>query len=150
MANNLNIKGITIHIGDTVDVHYRLIEKEKVAGKAKREVKEEIKERIQIYSGVVIAIKGSSSTRTFTVRKIGVDSIGIERIFLAFSPWIQKITVQKRGDVRRAKLYYLRGKIGKEALKIKELKTIKDVSKKPKTAQRKPSRKPSRKVPAKK
>ncbi len=107
-----------IHIGDTVRVHYKLIEKEKVAGKTKREVKEETRERIQIFEGIVIAIKGSGPNAMFTVRKIGAGAIGIERIFPLISPWIKKIDVKKHGQVRRAKLYYLRGKLGKEASRV--------------------------------
>lgn len=113
-----NKQEVTIHIGDTVRVHYKLIEKEKVAGKTKREVKEETRERIQVFEGIVIAFKGSGVNVMFTVRKIGAGAIGIERIFPLISPWIRKITVKKLGDVRRAKLYYLRGKIGKAATSV--------------------------------
>ncbi len=109
-----------LHVGDTVRVHYRLIEREKVAGKTKREVKEETRERIQVFEGIVIAIKGSGSNAMVTVRKIGAAAIGIERIFPLVSPWIKKIDVKKHGEVRRAKLYYLREKIGKDATRIQE------------------------------
>lgn len=111
---------ITFHVGDTIQVHYKLIEKEKVAGKAKREVKEEVRERIQLFEGIVISIHGEGDNRMFTVRKIGVQAIGIERIFPLISPWIKKITVKKLGKVRRAKLYYLREKVGRQADKLKE------------------------------
>lgn len=111
---------VDVHVGDTVRVHYKLIEKEKVSGKTKREVKEETRERIQIFEGIVIAIKGSGANAMFTVRKIGAGAIGIERIFPLISPWIRKIEVKKHGIVRRAKLYYLRGKVGKSATKIAE------------------------------
>ena len=110
-----------IHVGDTVRVHYKLIEKEKVAGKTKRETKEETRERIQIFEGILIAIKGSGVNTMITVRKIGAAAIGIERIFPLVSPWIKKIDVKKHGDVRRSKLYYLRGKIGKDATRIQEV-----------------------------
>ena len=109
-----------IHVGDTVRVHYKLIEKEKVAGKTKRETKEETRERIQIFEGIVIAIKGTGPNVMVMVRKIGAAAVGIERIFPLVSPWIKKIDVKKHGQVRRAKLYYLRGKIGKDATKIAE------------------------------
>lgn len=109
------------HVGDTIRVHYKLIEKEKVAGKTKREVKEETRERIQVFEGIVIAIKGGGANVMVTVRKIGAAAIGIERIFPLVSPWIRKIEVKKQGNVRRAKLYYLRGKIGKEATRIAEV-----------------------------
>ncbi len=111
---------VDIHVGDTVRVHYKLIEKEKVSGKTKREVKEETRERIQVYEGIVIAIKGSGNNVMFTVRKIGAGSIGMERIFPLISPWIRKMEIKKHGMVRRAKLYYLRGRIGKGATKIEE------------------------------
>lgn len=112
---------VDMHVGDTVRVHYKLIEKEKVAGKTKREVKEETRERIQVFEGIVISVKGSGINAMFTVRKIGAAAVGIERIFPLISPWIRKIEVKKRGVTRRAKLYYLRGKIGKDATRIAEV-----------------------------
>lgn len=119
-AQDDNQKSVVFHVGDTVRVHYKLIEKEKVAGKTKREVKEETRERIQIFEGIVISIRGGGNDATFTVRKIGVGAIGVERIFPLISPWIRKISVKKSGDVRRAKLYYLRKKIGKVATRKDE------------------------------
>ncbi len=86
--------------GDTVNVHVRVIEGEK--------------ERIQQYQGVVIALKGSGTKRTFTVRKIS-NGVGVERIFPIFSPRIAKIEIVREGSVRRAKLYYLRERKGKSA-----------------------------------
>jgi len=94
-----------IWTGDTVRVHFK--------------IKEGEKERIQVYEGVVIAKKGSGIKRTFTVRKISFG-IGVERIFPLHSPKIEKIEIVKRGKVRRAKLYYLRNKIGQKAIRIKE------------------------------
>ena len=93
--------------GDTVKVHYKITEGNK--------------SRIQPYQGIVIAIKGKENSKTFTVRRIGADNIGVERIFPLHSPNIENIEVLKRGKVRRAKLYYLRHKIGKAAMKVKEL-----------------------------
>lgn len=130
MANSITWVGkdgekelsVAMHVGDTVRVHYKLIEKEKVAGKTKREVKEETHERIQIFEGIVIAIKGTGANGMFTVRKIGAGAVGIERIFPLISPWIRKIDVKKRGVARRAKLYYLRAKIGKGATRVTEYK----------------------------
>lgn len=90
--------------GDTITVHYK--------------IKEGDKERIQMFRGVVIQRKGEGSTATFTVRKIS-SGIGVERIFPVFSPFIDKIELNKRGHVRRARLYYLRGLTGKKA-RIKE------------------------------
>ena len=90
--------------GDTITVAYR--------------IKEGNKERIQMYRGVVIRISGDGEKKRFTVRKIS-DNIGVERIFPLESPFIDSITVNKYGKVRRAKLYYLRKLTGKKA-RIKE------------------------------
>ena len=117
-----NGKTLDFHVGDTVRVHYKLIEKEKTAGKAKKEVKETLRERLQVFEGIVIAIKNRGENTMFTVRHIGVAAIGIERIFPLNSPWIRKFEVKRRGEVRRAKLYYLRDKVGKAASRIDELK----------------------------
>lgn len=92
-------------IGDSVDIHFR--------------IKEENKERIQVFSGIVIGRKGRGLCETFTVRRISYGE-GVERIFPVHSPLIDKIEVTKKGNVRRAKLHYLRGKKGKGATKIKE------------------------------
>lgn len=120
MANQAQWNTISLHIGDTIRVHYKLIEREKVAGKTKREVKEETRERVQVFEGILIAIKRSAENQMITVRKIGAAAIGIERIFPLVSPWIKKIEVKKHGQVRRAKLYYLRTRKGKAATKIDE------------------------------
>jgi len=90
--------------GDTVTIAYR--------------IKEGNKERVQQYRGVVIKISGHQEKRRFTVRKMS-DNIGVERIFPLNSPFIDSITVNKVGKVRRAKLYYLRALTGKKA-RIKE------------------------------
>lgn len=87
-------------IGDTVRVHVKVIEGEK--------------ERIQVFEGFVIARKGKRERETFTVRKISYG-VGVERVFPVHSPTIGKIDVIRKGKVRRAKLYYLRTKKGKEA-----------------------------------
>ena len=113
-------KSIVFHVGDTVRIHYKLIEHEKVAGKTKREVKEETRERTQVYEGIVLGIKGNGTNKMFVVRHMGVGAIGVERIFPLISPWIRKIEVKKSGKVRRAKLYYLRGRQGKAATRINE------------------------------
>jgi len=110
----------SFHVGDTIRVHYKLIEHEKVTGKTKREVHEETHERTQVFEGIVIAIKGEGVNTMFTVRRIGAGNVGIERIFPLGSPWIKKVEVKKSGEVRRAKLYYLRGRTGKAASKIDE------------------------------
>ena len=92
--------------GDNISVSYKIIEG--------------AKERIQIFKGDVIQIKGSGATKTFTVRKIS-GNVGVERIFPFAGPSLTAIEVHKRGKVRRAKLYYLRDRIGKKA-KIREKK----------------------------
>ena len=120
MANSTTWNTTTLHVGDTIRVHYKLIEHEKVAGKTKREVKEETRERIQVFEGILIAIKGGGPNEMIMVRHMGVGAIGVERIFPLVSPWIKKIDVKKHGDVRRAKLYYLRGRLGKSATRITE------------------------------
>lgn len=109
MANSIKINDTEFAVGDTVKVHYKIIEKEKKAGTTKRSVTEEIKERVQPFEGIVIGIKGSDEGKSFTIRKIASDAVGVERIFPANSPWIKKIVRVKKGKARRAKLYYLRG-----------------------------------------
>lgn len=120
LSEGENKQSVPIHIGDTVRVHYKLIEHEKIAGKTKREVKEETHERTQVFEGILIAIRGSGVNCMFTVRHMGTGAVGIERIFPLQSPWIRKMEVKKHGDVRRAKLYYLRGRQGKAATRIDE------------------------------
>lgn len=121
MSNMTHWSNIELHVGDTLRVHYKLIEKEKVAGKTKREVKVETHERIQVFEGLLLAIKGGNGVNTMlTVRHIGAGGIGVERILPLASPWIKKIDVKKQGDVRRAKLYYVRTRIGKAANRVNE------------------------------
>src|SRR6185295_6892406 len=98
------------NIGDTVDVHTRILEGEK--------------ERIQIFNGVVIARSGSGSREMFTVRRI-VQGEGVERKFPLHSPRIAKIEVKRSGIVRRAKLYFLRDRVGK-AVRLRQRETGKD------------------------
>ena len=85
------------------------------------EIKEGEKKRVQTFEGVVIARSGNGIDATFTVRKIGANSVGVERIFPLYSESIKSFEVIRRGKVRRAKLHYLRGLTGKKA-RIKELK----------------------------
>ncbi|MDF1752071.1 MAG: 50S ribosomal protein L19 [Verrucomicrobiales bacterium] len=90
--------------GDSVDVHSRVVE----GGK----------ERIQIFKGIVIGRRGSGVNEAFTVRKIS-NGEGVERVFQLHSPKLAKVEVTKRGSVRRAKLNYLRDRVGKSATQIK-------------------------------
>ena len=86
--------------GDTITVHYK--------------IKEGDKERVQQYQGVVIQRRGAGASATFTVRKLS-NGVGVERVFPLFSPFIEKVEVNKEGVVRRAKIYYIRGAKGKKA-----------------------------------
>jgi large subunit ribosomal protein L19 len=95
---NLRADAFKFEVGDTVDVHCRILEGDK--------------ERIQIFNGVVIAKRGSGTREMFTVRRI-VAGEGVERTFPINSPKIAKLIVKRHGRVRRAKLYYLRGRTGK-------------------------------------
>lgn len=106
MALNFIYQDQTISSGDTVRVH--------------QEITEGAKKRIQIFEGIVIAIKNRGLGKSFTVRKIGANSIGVEKIIPVAMPSLKKIEVKRQGQVRRSKLYYLRDRIGKAASKIKE------------------------------
>lgn len=81
-------------------------------------IREGEKSRTQVYTGVVLAIKGRGLSRTFTVRKIS-DGVGVEKIFPLHSPNVEKIEVKRRGRTRRSKLYYMRDRQGKAAMKVK-------------------------------
>lgn len=94
----------TFEVGDVVAVHTI--------------IREGDKKRIQIFKGLVIAKKGKGTSKTFTVRKISYG-IGVEKIFPVHSTNIEKIEILKKGNVRRAKLYYLRDRVGKAALKVR-------------------------------
>jgi len=96
------------HVGDTVDVHTRIVEGEK--------------ERIQVFSGTVIMKKGRGINETFTVRRI-VNNEGVERIFPLHSPFITKVVAKRGGETRRAKLFYLRDRVGKAVRLTEKRKT---------------------------
>ena len=93
-----------INIGDTVKVHVK--------------IKEGEKERIQLFEGTVIAMKHGGVSETFTVRRLS-HGVGIERVFPVHSPHVEKVEIVRSGKVRRGKLYYLRGRVGKAA-KVKQ------------------------------
>ncbi len=105
-------------VGDTVDVRCRIVEGDK--------------ERIQVFNGVVIARRGHGINAVFTVRR-HVAKEGVERTFLVHSPNVVEVNVRRRGKVRRAKLYYLRSRIGK-ARKLRELRVHKKEAPKPEPA----------------
>lgn len=110
-------RDVNFEVGDTVKVHYKIIEGDK--------------ERVQVYEGIVIAIDNKGISKTFTVRRISYD-IGVERIFPLHSPRIEKITVVRKGKKRRAKLYFLRERTGKSA-KLKEVRSRKKIIETPAT-----------------
>ncbi len=96
---------VPFKVGDAVKVHTR--------------IKEGDRERIQVFAGLIINKQGQGVRQTFTVRRISYGE-GVERVFPTHSPFIQKIEVERAGDVHRAKLYYLRDRVGKTATKVKE------------------------------
>jgi len=104
MANQAKLGETIFNVGDQIKVFLKILE--------------EGKERETVFKGIVIGIKGRGEGETFTVRKIGIGGVGVERIFPLNSPWIKKITVESKGKVRRAKLYYLRKKSAKETRKM--------------------------------
>ncbi len=97
-ASSLKKEESAVSQGDTVDVHCRIVEGDK--------------ERVQIFAGTVIMIRGRGTNKTFTVRRI-VANEGVERIFPMNSPFVEKIVVKRSGVTRRAKLFYLRDRVGK-------------------------------------
>lgn len=97
-----------VHVGDTAEVHYL--------------IKEGDKERVQLFVGTILAIRGRGIARAITVRRI-VQGEGVERIFPLHSPRVKDVLITRRGNVRRAKLYYLRDRVGKKA-KVKEKRDI--------------------------
>ena len=109
MAQYLTYQDQSISVGDTVAIHQK--------------IQEGAKSRIQIFEGIVIAIQNREVNKSFTVRKIASGAIGVEKIFPLRLPSISKIQVKRQGAVRRAKLYYLRDRIGKSANKVREQKT---------------------------
>jgi large subunit ribosomal protein L19 len=102
----LTYQGQQLGVGDTVTVHQEIVEGSK--------------KRIQVFEGTLIAVKGREERQTFTVRKIAAGGIAVEKIFPVFLPSIKKVVAKRRGQVRRAKLYFLRGKVGRRSTRIKE------------------------------
>ncbi|MBN1487603.1 MAG: 50S ribosomal protein L19 [Anaerolineae bacterium] len=96
----------TLHVGDTVKVHVRIVEGSR--------------ERTQVFQGTIIRQRRGMANASFTVRRIASHGIGVERTFLSHSPRIEKVEVMRRAKVRRAKLYYLRDRRGKAA-RLKQL-----------------------------
>jgi large subunit ribosomal protein L19 len=106
MANHFSYKDQVINVGDRVLI--------------KQIITEDEKSRIQVFDGLIIKVKGTGNNQSFTVRKIGAGNIGVERIIPVDSPNIDSIEIKARGKTRRAKLTYLRDRIGRNALRVKE------------------------------
>ncbi len=109
--SSLKETALVFSVGDTVDVATRIVEGDK--------------ERIQVFSGTVIMKKGAGINETFTVRRI-VNNEGVERIFPIHSPFISKVTVKRSGENRRAKLFYLRDRVGKAVRLVEKRATSKE------------------------
>tara|TARA_Y100000758_G_scaffold114081_1_gene79916 strand:+ start:563 stop:931 length:369 start_codon:yes stop_codon:yes gene_type:complete len=103
-STQLRKESLEFNVGDSVKVHTKVVEGEK--------------ERIQVFAGLVIGRRGHGMNETFTVRRISYGE-GVERVFPVHSPRIDKVVVERQGKVRRAKLTYLRERIGKKALAVK-------------------------------
>jgi large subunit ribosomal protein L19 len=97
------------NVGDTVKVHTKVVEGDK--------------ERVQIFSGIIIGMRGGGLNETFTVRRISFGE-GVERVFPKHSPRVEKVEVERQGSVRRAKLTYLRNRLGKAATTVKEKEVV--------------------------
>ncbi|PIR62105.1 MAG: 50S ribosomal protein L19 [Candidatus Pacebacteria bacterium CG_4_10_14_0_8_um_filter_43_12] len=110
MADSFTLLATTIHSGDTIRLHQEIVEGDK--------------KRVQVFEGIVIAIKNAGMGKSFTVRKIGANNIGVEKIFPVNLPSLKKVEVRSKGNVHRSKLYYLRGRLGKAASRIKEKKIV--------------------------
>jgi len=107
MAKYFTYNDQEISVGDTIRVHFKISE-------------DEGKIQTQAFEGLVIGIDNRESNKSVTVRKIASDNIGVERIFPLQSPYVISLELKRKGDVRRAKLNYLRGRVGRGATKVKE------------------------------
>ncbi len=105
---------LKFNVGDTVRVHTKVVEGDK--------------ERVQVFAGIVIGIRGHGLNETFTVRRISYGE-GVERIFPMHSPRVDKVEVERQGKVRRAKLTYLRNRVGKSAMTVEEKDTTSKAAK---------------------
>ncbi len=106
-APNPNIP--TLRAGDTVRVHNRIVEGDR--------------ERVQVFQGVVMKLRGGGTDASFTVRRVASHGVGVERTFAFYSPRVEKVEVLRHGHVRRAKLYFLRGRRGK-ASRLRERRQV--------------------------
>lgn len=118
------------HVGDIVRVYQK--------------IQEDNKTRTQVFEGMVIAIRGEGVNKTFTVHRVGVGGIAVERIFPLFSPFIEKVEVKTLGHVRRSKLYYIREKTSREVAEITKPRNLHQPSSKSKKPVRSKTKKLSR------
>lgn len=130
--NHLVYKDQIFAVGDSIQVHQMVHEGDK--------------ERVQIFEGILIAVRGRDINQSFTVRKIAAGAIGVERIWPVHSPKVTDIKLKRTGKARRAKLYYLRGRVGKTATRLKERTENPAMSKKSSAKSAKPTKtsKPSK------
>ena len=117
-------KAPALRAGDTVRVHAKVVEG--------------TRERIQVFEGTVIRVTGGGLRRNFTVRRV-THGVGVERTFMVHSPRIDKIDVLRHGDVRQGRLYYLRGKVGREA-RIRAWSASRKPNRRPRSLKRQPKR----------
>lgn len=110
MAKFFTHSDLIITVGDTIKVHQEVLEGDK--------------KRIQGFEGLVLAVNNRGAGQSFTVRKIATGGIGVEKIFPVQLPSITKIEIKRTGLVKRGKLYYLRERVGKQAIKVKEKKSL--------------------------
>ena len=115
MANHFSFNDQIINVGDTVRLH--------------QQIKEGEKSRVQIFEGIIIAVQNEAASRTFTIRRMAANGIGVEKIVPVNLPGLVKIQIKSKGDVRRAKLFYLRDRIGKAATRVKEKATVRATAK---------------------
>ncbi|WKZ24028.1 MAG: 50S ribosomal protein L19 [Candidatus Dojkabacteria bacterium] len=128
----------SVAVGDTVVAHTKIIVIKKVQKTLTTAEKQAMKKaqdagkvfdemenlKSQPFRGVVVAMKGYGNNKKFVVRKIGADGIGVEKIIPLFSPVLEKLEIVAQGKPRRAKLYYLRNRVGKKALRVREKKAV--------------------------
>jgi len=110
MSQFVTFKDQPVSSGDTIRISQEIVEGDK--------------KRVQIFEGIIIAIKNRGTGKSITVRKIGTNGIGIEKIFPIALPSIKTVELKRQGQVRRGKLYYLRDRVGKAATRIKEDKSL--------------------------
>lgn len=110
MSQHCTFKGVSVSTGDALKISQEIVEGDK--------------KRVQVFEGIVIAIKNAGAGKSITVRKLASNNIGVEKIFPLALPSIKKVELKRTGQVNRSKLYYLRDRVGKAATRIKEETTV--------------------------